>query len=343
MTESALAAALRLTPAELVDRATAPIDVAVLDSGIDATHPDLLGRVVRAATIEHGVVRDEIATGANDVLGHGTAVAGIIARIAPNARLHDVRILRSDSLGVGDDLLAGMRLAVDSGWRVINLSLAAPGRLAPELARFTERAFYQDQIIVAARRNFPISDEGLPAEFASCIGVDVGAALLTPQFRYRDGYTIEVEAPGEEVPGTSPWRGLHDNDGHELCNTRDQRAVRSPAWIVPEAARDRDTCYFGELGDGGRRARERGDVAMTDKFEVRRGRKIEGEDTASALRSGRYTLMLARPNPDMVEAQGAYSGWTQCPHCGHVGWTVGLGVSGTQSVICGACGQPFTV
>lgn len=82
---------------------------------------------------------------------------------------------------------------------------------------------------------------------------------------------------------------------------------------------------------------------MTDTFEVRRGRKIEDSDTLAALRSGTCSLMLARPDPDRVEAQGAYSGWTQCPHCGVTGWTMGLGATGTQRVICGSCGYQFEV
>jgi subtilisin family serine protease len=199
VTATALAAALRLSPAGLKAAATAPVDVAILDSGIDATHPDLAGRVVRAVSIEDGALQERDPAGANDVLGHGTAVGGIVAGIAPNARLIDIRVLRGDRLGTGTDLLAGLRLAVEARWRVLNLSLATPARFAPELGRLCERAFYQDQVVAAARRNFPVSDEGLPAEFAACIGVDTGRALRAPQIRYSAGRSIEMEAAGDAV------------------------------------------------------------------------------------------------------------------------------------------------
>lgn len=195
---SALLAALQRPLGDLAGGALEPIDVAIIDSGVDATHPDLAGRVVSAVRIENKEVIEVETPSNNDTFGHGTGVASIVARTAPNARLFDIRVLQPGNKGSGDDLLAGLRLAVRSRYRVINLSLAASAKLVPDLVASCERAYYQDQVVVAARRNMPISDDGFPAEFASVIGVDNGE-LPPMRVRYRPGRSIEVEAMGDAV------------------------------------------------------------------------------------------------------------------------------------------------
>ena len=193
-----LLAALQRPLNELAEGPLEPVDVAIIDSGIDATHPDLLGRVVSACRVENKAVIEVETPSNNDTFGHGTGVASIIARTAPNARLFDIRVLQPGNKGSGDDLLAGMQLAVRSRYRVINMSLAASAKFVPELRVSCEQAYYQDQVVVAARRNMPISDDGFPAEFASVIGVDNGE-LPPMALRYRPKRTIEVEALGDAV------------------------------------------------------------------------------------------------------------------------------------------------
>src|SRR4029077_16557860 len=88
-------------------RSMEPVSVAVLDSGIDATHAELAGRIAGAYAVEldadeRTVVRELPANANNDVFGHGTSVAGIIAAIAPNARIYDVRILSDRNIGGTD-------------------------------------------------------------------------------------------------------------------------------------------------------------------------------------------------------------------------------------------------
>jgi subtilisin family serine protease len=204
---AALSEALRLTPADLASRALAPVDVAVIDSGIDATHPDLLDRVVASKRLEDGQLVELPEPANNDTFGHGTGVASIIARIAPNARMVDIRVLRPGNKGSGDDLLAGLRLAVHARHPVINMSLAAPARFAPQLIPLCERAYYQDQVVVAARRNMPISDEGFPAEFACVLGVDNGDLPQPVSLRYRPRRVIELEAPGDAIVVAAPGGG----------------------------------------------------------------------------------------------------------------------------------------
>jgi subtilisin len=203
----ALLEALHLTPADLAARSLAPVNVAVIDSGIDATHPDIAGRVIEAKRLEDGQIVELTEPTNNDTYGHGTGVASIIARIAPNARLVDVRVLRPGNKGSGDDLLAGLRLAVRARHAVINMSLASPAKFVPQLIPLCERAYYQDQVVVAARRNMPISDEGFPAEFACVLGVDNGDLPQPVSLCYRPRRIIELEAPGDAIPVAAPNGG----------------------------------------------------------------------------------------------------------------------------------------
>lgn len=102
--------------------------VAVLDSGIDRNHPDLIGKVVG----EVNYIKDEETT--SDLLGHGTMCAGIIAGsgeasggkyrgIAPGARLLNVRVIDSDGNGQDSDIIAGIEWALNNGADVISMSL----------------------------------------------------------------------------------------------------------------------------------------------------------------------------------------------------------------------------
>jgi serine protease AprX len=104
------------------------VTVAVIDSGIDKNHPDLVGRVVA----EKNFLADEVT--ADDLLGHGTMVAGIIAGsgaassgkyrgIAPGANLINVKVIDSNGDGKVSDIIAGIEWAVYSGADVLSLSL----------------------------------------------------------------------------------------------------------------------------------------------------------------------------------------------------------------------------
>ncbi|GHA73361.1 peptidase [Streptomyces canarius] len=107
------------------------VDVAVLDTGVDAGHPDLAGRIAATA----GFVPGESVTDGN---GHGTHVASTIAGtgaasdgrekgVAPGARLHIGKVLSDDGTGQDSWVLAGMEWAArDQHAKVISMSLGGP-------------------------------------------------------------------------------------------------------------------------------------------------------------------------------------------------------------------------
>ena len=88
--------------------------VCVLDSGVERGHP-LVGELAGAVAItldENGdpVAEDDLE---GDLCGHGTACAGVIHGIAPEAELYSVRVLGAGFKGSGEILVAGLRWALE--------------------------------------------------------------------------------------------------------------------------------------------------------------------------------------------------------------------------------------
>jgi subtilisin len=194
-----------------------PVDVAVVDSGIDSTHADLIGQVKSAYIIQPVEDRQEVGAVTvpcnNDVFGHGTGVAGIIARIAPNSHIHDIRVLDESCGCTAATLLRGFQLAVENKYRVINLSLASSAKFATQLHELCEKAYRQNQIVIAAKRNMPLVDNGFPAEFSSCVSVDNGEFTSPFTFHYRVDNPIEYVARGEAVKTAAMGGGYTEMSG----------------------------------------------------------------------------------------------------------------------------------
>ncbi|MEU2613302.1 type VII secretion-associated serine protease mycosin [Micromonospora sp. NPDC007271] len=136
--------------------------VAVVDSGVDGSHPDLAGQVLPGIDL----VSPDRADGP-DPVGHGTTVAGLIAGradddrgvvgLAPDARILPVRVLDDENRYDDAMIVAkGVRWAVDQGARVINLSLGGSGD-SPALAAALDYAFARDVVVVACTGNLATS------------------------------------------------------------------------------------------------------------------------------------------------------------------------------------------
>ncbi|MFC6015489.1 type VII secretion-associated serine protease mycosin [Plantactinospora solaniradicis] len=134
------------------------VTVAVIDSGVDASHADLAGQVLPGIDLVDGT-----GNGQTDPVGHGTTVAGLIAGrnddtrgvagLAPKAKILPVRVL--DEENRYDDALIvakGVRWAVDNGAQVVNLSLGGSGD-SPALAAALDYAFARDVVVVACTGN----------------------------------------------------------------------------------------------------------------------------------------------------------------------------------------------
>lgn len=190
------------------------VRVAVLDTGIDASHPALRHRVIAATAYAKGP-DDAIAAvplsrrANNDPAGHGTGVAGVIAALAPNAVFHDRRVLDADSSGFGSVVVRGLADAIASDADVINVSVAfSKNRWWAETARLLEEAHALGKIVVASKRNFPRPDDlGLPAELPTAISVDAAAFPSPWLFRQFPRAKIGFAAHGHAVLTARPGGG----------------------------------------------------------------------------------------------------------------------------------------
>ena len=201
----------------LKKRHLAPVNAAVVDSGVDATHPDLRRHVAGAWKVipRDGQIKAiRVPKGRNnDVFGHGTGVAGIISKIAPNAQIFDIRVLRGDCSGSAAALLAGFQLAVEQGIRLINLSLTCLPQFAPQLHALCEKADRQDLVVVAAKRNNPLEDNGWPAELSSCISVDRADFPSPYTLKFLKPPPVEFAARGHQVITTAKGGGYCEMTG----------------------------------------------------------------------------------------------------------------------------------
>ncbi|MEV4491694.1 type VII secretion-associated serine protease mycosin [Micromonospora coxensis] len=138
------------------------VTVAVIDSGVDPSHPDLAGQVLPGLDLVSPAGAAE-----PDPVGHGTTVASLIAGrdddrkgvvgLAPDARILPVRVLDDENRYDDAMIVAkGVRWAVDNGARVINLSLGGSGD-SPALAAALDYAFARDVVVVACTGNVATS------------------------------------------------------------------------------------------------------------------------------------------------------------------------------------------
>lgn len=176
------------------------ITVAVIDTGVNSTHPDLDSTLWRNPREIVGNGLDDDGNGfVDDVNGwdfvdndnlpwddgsdtHGTHVAGTIAAenngqgntgVAYGARIMPIRVL-SETGGTSANVAAGIRYATRNGARVINLSLGG-GSFANDIANAVQAAIQQGVVVVMAAGNASGSSPEFPASLASSLGLSVGA------------------------------------------------------------------------------------------------------------------------------------------------------------------------
>src|SRR5581483_9219578 len=171
--------------------------VCILDSGVDASHP-LVGDVASAVAVgkdEDGItfVAEDLE---GDVCGHGTACAGIVRQLAPEAEIHSVRVLGPGFTGGGSILLYGLRHAIEEGYDIVNMSLSTTKRdHAAVLHELADAAYFKRTVLVASAHNMPV--ESYPWRFSSVISVGSHMEEDPMVLYYKPSPPVEVFARGD--------------------------------------------------------------------------------------------------------------------------------------------------
>jgi subtilisin family serine protease len=192
--------------------------IAVLDSGINAAHPDFVNRLVPG----YNFVANTADT--SDDLGHGTAVSGVIIAsgnnnlgilgVANGCLLMPVKVADAYGFAYYSTIAQGIHYAVDRGVRIINISIAGDSPSAT-LQEAIDYAWSNNVVVLAAAGN---NSNDLPQYPAACAGVVAVSATRTND-ALADfssfGAFITLAAPGENIwttqsdPGNpyGSWRG----------------------------------------------------------------------------------------------------------------------------------------
>ncbi len=177
------------------------VRVAVIDSGIDADHP-ALGRCVDAdGGAEIVLVDDEpsIRIGPHrDAYGHGTACAGIIHAMAPDARITSVRVLNERLSAKSTTFLAGLDWAIEQGFDVINLSLGTVKReYAMAFHDLCDDAYFKGSFVVTAANN--LRRVSYPSLYSSVASVACNLSTDPWRFHFNPDPPTEFLARGIDV------------------------------------------------------------------------------------------------------------------------------------------------
>ncbi|MFE7463882.1 S8 family serine peptidase [Streptomyces sp. NPDC057499] len=208
------------------------VKVAILDTGVDLTHPDVKGRVVTAKSFIDGVatVQDGHGHGthvASTVAGSGAASDGRYKGVAPGADLLIGKVLGDSGSGPDSGVIAGMEWAVDQGADIINMSLGSPGD--PEDNPSTEAvdrlSASSDALFVVAAGNEGPGESTLGSPGAADAALTVGAVDKADRMAdfssrgprtYDHGLKPDVTAPGVGIvaaraAGTAMGTVVDDN------------------------------------------------------------------------------------------------------------------------------------
>ncbi len=235
------------------------VAVAVIDSGVDATHPELTGRILDAESFVGGSARV-------DTLGHGTFVAGLlaagvgngigIAGLAPSAELLVAKVVTSSRAIPIEAEAKAIRWAVERGARVINMSLGGVrDPLDPNRDSFSRLeadavayAVSNGAVVVAAVGNGDLapSSPWPYASYPAALPHVLGVSALTetgavPKFSNRDKVYNDIAAPGDRIlsifprPLTSRFPACSEQ-GYSSCGPEEYREAQGTSFAVPQVS-----------------------------------------------------------------------------------------------------------
>lgn len=233
------------------------VKVAVLDTGVDITHPDLVGCIEDTMSFVVGEAVED-----RNAHGHGTHCIGTVAGpknpqqghprygVACDARILAGKVLSNAGSGTDGQILAGMAWAVAHGARVISMSLGAPvlqNELFPQTYEIlAKRALERGTVIVAAAGNESdrppvIQPVGRPANCPSILAVASLDRALTPSFFSNGGINgqggeVNIAAPGRDVLSAAPGGGYRHLSGTSMATPHVAGVLALLAEAMPNAS-----------------------------------------------------------------------------------------------------------
>ncbi len=208
------------------------ITIAIIDTGVDQTHPDLAANIVSG----YDFVSND--SDPADDEGHGTHVASIaaavgnngvgIAGMAWNARIMPVKVLDATGTGALSDVADGIRWAADNGADVINLSLGGPSSSAT-LEDAITYAYNQGVLVVAAAGNE--YESGNPTSYPAAYD-HVLAVAATDDTDGHASYSNSGSYVDVAAPGGDPTDSYDSNPEHWIIGAYWQGSGYNYAWLA---------------------------------------------------------------------------------------------------------------
>ena len=186
----------------------ASIKIAIIDSGVEGSHPLLQGLTLAddVAIIEEGQQIAAVAGEGRDVYGHGTAIAGIIRQLAPEAEIGSFRVLGEHLRARTLIIREGARQAMERGYHILNCSFGC-GRDDQVLLYkdWIDEAYNLGRHIVASCNNENFLKREWPGHFPSVTTVSFTNCADAEHFYCRLGQLVEFAARGQDIE--VPWIG----------------------------------------------------------------------------------------------------------------------------------------
>jgi subtilisin family serine protease len=211
---------------DALERGTgAGVRLAIIDSGVEVGHPNLAGLELAddVAIANDGVRLTAVPGEGRDVYGHGTAIASIVKRIAPDVTLGSFRVLDA-GLGSRTAIIReGVRQAIDRGYQILNCSFGCRGeaKYVMQYKDWVDESYLKRIHVIAACNNFDVTVPEWPGHFPTVITVNM-ARTAGLAFFYSAGNLVEFAAAGDRVEVA--WKG------------GEQKTVTGSSYAAPHVA-----------------------------------------------------------------------------------------------------------
>lgn len=183
-------------------RGSSSVTIAIVDSGVDADHPDLTAKLVAGYNTINNTNQW------NDDNGHGTHVAGIAAGSTDNGigtagvciqcNIMPIKALGANGSGFTSDIAEGITWAADNGAKVINLSLGSPSN-STTMQTAINYAYNKGAVVIAAAGNENTSTPSYPAANNNVVAVAATNSSDQRASFSNFGAHIDVAAPGVSI------------------------------------------------------------------------------------------------------------------------------------------------